>query len=74
MEQRLRAVEQALEQLGRDKQRLETQAADPKLYQPENRERLKASLLEQSQVTARLQALESEWLDLQLQLETLEGP
>jgi ATP-binding cassette subfamily F protein 3 len=74
MEQRLRAVEQELERLGRDRQRLETQAADPKLYQPENRERLKASLLEQSHVTARLQALESEWLELQLQLETLEGP
>jgi ATP-binding cassette subfamily F protein 3 len=73
MEQRLRAVEQELERLGRDKQRLETQAADPNLYEPENRERLKASLLEQSQVTARLQALESEWLDLQLQLEALEG-
>jgi ATP-binding cassette subfamily F protein 3 len=73
VEQRLRAVEAELERLGGQKRRLETEAADPKLYQPGNRDRLKAALLEQSQVTTRLQTLESEWLELQMQLETLEA-
>jgi ATP-binding cassette subfamily F protein 3 len=73
VEQRLRAVEAELERLGGQKRRLETEVADPKLYQPGNRDRLKAALLEQSQVTTRLQTLESEWLELQTQLETLEA-
>jgi ATP-binding cassette subfamily F protein 3 len=71
--QRLREVEQELEQLAREKQRLETLAADPQLYDSSNRERLKASLLEQSRVTGRLQELESQWLELQTQLEALEA-
>jgi ATP-binding cassette subfamily F protein 3 len=73
VERRLRAIEQELERLTGLKQRLETDVADPKLYEPENRERLKAVLLEQSQVTTTLQALETEWLELQAQLETLEA-
>jgi ATP-binding cassette subfamily F protein 3 len=73
VEQRLRAVEQELEQIGVHRRRLETEASDPKLYEPGNRDRLKAALLEQSQVTARLQTLETEWLELQTQLETLEA-
>jgi ATP-binding cassette subfamily F protein 3 len=71
--QRLREVEQELEQLAREKQRLETLAADPQLYDSSNRERLKASLLEQSRVAGRLQELESQWLELQAQLEALEA-
>jgi hypothetical protein len=34
---------------------------------------LKAALLEQSRVTVQLQALEAEWLELQMQLEALEA-
>jgi ATP-binding cassette subfamily F protein 3 len=73
VEQRLRAVEAELERLGGQKRRLESEAADPKLYESGNRDRLKAALLEQSEVTARLQALETEWLELQTQLEALEA-
>jgi ATP-binding cassette subfamily F protein 3 len=73
VEQRLRVVEQELERLGGDRRRLESEAADPKLYEPGNRDRLKAALLEQSRVTVQLQALEAEWLELQMQLEALEA-
>jgi ATP-binding cassette subfamily F protein 3 len=71
LEKRLREVEQELGQLAHEKQRLETLAADPQLYDPGNRDRLKAALLEQSRVTARLQELETLWLGLQEQLEGL---
>jgi ATP-binding cassette subfamily F protein 3 len=71
LEKRLREVEQELGQLAHEKQRLETLAADPQLYDPGNRDQLKAALLEQSRVTARLQELETLWLGLQEQLEGL---
>ena len=56
-----------------ERKRLETLLADPNLYAAENRERLKACLLDQAQVNARLHEAEERWLELQAQLEALES-
>ncbi|MCW5620656.1 MAG: ABC-F family ATP-binding cassette domain-containing protein [Burkholderiales bacterium] len=71
LERALRTLESELEQLSQRKQGIESRLADPNLYAPESREPLKAALLEQSQVNARLQEVEEQWLTLQTQLEGL---
>jgi ATP-binding cassette subfamily F protein 3 len=71
LEREVREVEAELERLSLEKQRLETQLAGPDLYAMENREPLKAALLQQADVNGRLQALEERWLALQAQLEAL---
>jgi ATP-binding cassette subfamily F protein 3 len=73
VQQRLRMVEAELERLAGQKRQLETELANPKLYEPGTRERLNGALLEQSKVAADLQALETEWLELQTRLEILEA-
>ncbi len=71
LEKELKQVETELQRLETDKRRLETALADPNLYGSENRERVKGLLLEQADVTGRLQALEERWLALQTQIEAL---
>jgi ATP-binding cassette, subfamily F, member 3 len=73
LERRLQALEAELAQLGADKARLETLLADPNLYLDQNRDTLKASLVEQSGVDARLNEVEEQWLELQGRLEALAG-
>jgi ATP-binding cassette subfamily F protein 3 len=73
LEQRAQALDREMARLGAEKTRLEALLADPKLYVDENRNRLKASLLDQSRINAGLRAAEDEWLELQAQLEALEG-
>jgi ATP-binding cassette subfamily F protein 3 len=72
LERELDTLERELERLGEDKRRLETLIADPNLYAAENREELRAALVDQSQVNLRLQAAEARWLELQAQLESLQ--
>jgi ATP-binding cassette subfamily F protein 3 len=71
LERALREVEAEMERLTQDRQRLESLLADPDIYGAECRDRLKASLLEQSQVKQQLQEVEERWLALQAQLEAL---
>jgi len=71
LEGQLHEVERELERLGGDRERLETLLADPKLYEPESRERLQACLRDQALVGAQLQEAEERWLELQAQLEAL---
>ena len=71
IEERLQALEAEMAQLTAQKGQLESLVADPNLYTQNNRDRLKACLIDQSRVNARLQDVERLWLELQSQLEAL---
>ena len=71
LERQVQALEKELQQLIQRKAALESRLADPDMYAPDKREPLKADLLEQSQVNARLTLVEEQWLELQAQLESL---
>ncbi len=71
LERSLRALEKELEELGGHKTALESRLAQPDIYAPDQRDALKAALLEQSQVNTRLTQVEEQWLELQTRLESL---
>ena len=71
LERSLRALDEQLEELGARKAALESRLAQTDIYAADQREALKAALLEQSQVNARLTQLEEQWLELQARLESL---
>jgi ATP-binding cassette subfamily F protein 3 len=71
LERQLAALDQELASLTEEKQRLETVLADPNLYAADNRERLKACLLEQARTGERLLEVEERWLTVQSELEGL---
>jgi len=71
LERSLRALDAELEQLGARKAALESRLAQTDIYATDQREALKAALMEQSQVNARLTQLEEQWLELQARLESL---
>src|SRR5207249_758748 len=72
IEQRVQLLEAEMAQLSVEKAKLETLLSDPNLYAQQDRDRLKASLLEQGRISGRLEALEAAWLALQQQLEAFE--
>jgi ATP-binding cassette subfamily F protein 3 len=72
IEQRVQGLEAEMAQLSAEKAKLETLLADPNLYAERDRERVKVCLLEQGRISARLEALEAAWLDLQQQLDEFE--
>ncbi|HUI59951.1 MAG TPA: ATP-binding cassette domain-containing protein, partial [Steroidobacteraceae bacterium] len=72
IERRLQGLEAQMAELTAHKKRLENLLADPNVYADSNRDRLKASLIDQARVDVQLQELEEAWLGLQSQLESLE--
>jgi ATP-binding cassette subfamily F protein 3 len=74
IERRMQGVEAQLAELSAHKQRLESLLSSPDIYDDSNREQLKASLIDQSRIQARLKELEEVWLELQGQLDALEAP
>lgn len=71
LEQRIKAVEQRLEDLNADKTVVRAMLADPELYEASQKERLKVAVLWQGQIERELAELEEEWLNLQDELEVL---
>jgi ATP-binding cassette subfamily F protein 3 len=71
LEARIRSAEQALSRLGVEKLRLEKLMAAPDIYGDNQKDDLKRCLLEQANVTAKLQKAEEEWLKLSAELEAL---
>jgi ATP-binding cassette subfamily F protein 3 len=67
---KVKKLEQQMEKLNEDKNRLEAQLADNSLYSDENRDKLKQLLEQQSTVTQQLQDVEEQWLEAS---EVLEG-
>jgi len=68
LENKIKAVENQIAQLEREKQHLETRMAVPDIYVPERKDVLKLCLLEQARIGGRLAELEEVWLSLQDEL------
>lgn len=71
LEAKLRKIEPEMERLSAEKMLLEQQLADSVLYEPGQKDTLKQALLRQSQLMARLEELELEWLEIQTGFERL---
>ncbi len=71
LEQRARALEQRMEKLHVEQRTLETTLADPASYDDANKARLKEWLLRKGEVDRELEALETEWLEIQEAIEAL---
>jgi ATP-binding cassette subfamily F protein 3 len=71
LEARIRSAERAVSRLGVEKLRLEKLMAAPDIYGDNRKDDLKRCLLEQANVTAKLQKAEEEWLKLSTELEAL---
>jgi ATP-binding cassette subfamily F protein 3 len=67
----IKAAEREMQRLGIERERLEKQLAAPDIYADGRREDLKRCLREQSDVTAKLQKAEEQWLKLSAELEAL---
>ena len=71
LDQRVRALEQRMEKLHAEQRTLETALADPFSYDDANKNRLKEWLLRKGEVDRELEALETEWLEIQEAIEAL---
>jgi ATP-binding cassette subfamily F protein 3 len=71
LESRLRTAEREIEKLNAERQRLEKLMAAPDMYGDGRKEDLKRCVLEQADVTAKLQKAEEQWLMLSAELEAL---
>jgi ATP-binding cassette subfamily F protein 3 len=71
LEARVRSAEQAMSRLNVERVRLEKLMAAPDIYGEARKDDLKRCLLDQANVTAKLQKAEEEWLKLSAELEAL---
>lgn len=69
LQQTLNKVETRLDRLTQARQRIETQLADPALYDAENKERLQSLLIERAGIDRELADAESAWLEASEALE-----
>ena len=72
LQRKVEAAEKDLDRLHREREELETRLAEPDLYDPENKERLKSLLAEKSRLDERCAVRESQWLELAQELEAEE--
>jgi ATP-binding cassette subfamily F protein 3 len=68
------AAEAALEKLHARQSELELSLSEPGLYGNENKDQLKALLLEKAEVDSQCESAEMEWLEVYEQLETAQRP
>ncbi len=73
IEQAIAKIEKQLTPLQTERNQLEENLAGETLYQPENKDQLKQTVLRQTELTQLIENLELEWLTLQEQLEELIG-
>jgi ATP-binding cassette subfamily F protein 3 len=71
LEQRLKKVEAEMQRIEPLLAALETKLAGPDIYTAERKDELKAGMLEQAELKARLATLEGEWLELHEQIEAV---
>ncbi|MBL8248671.1 MAG: ATP-binding cassette domain-containing protein [Candidatus Competibacter sp.] len=71
LEQQIRKLEQRLEKLHTEQTRLQSELAEPALYEDANKNRLKELLLRKAQVDKELAEIEGEWMEVQEALEML---
>ena len=73
LKQKISKLEGAMESLSARQSEIETQLADADIYSSENKDKLKALLAQQTEVTQELELVELEWMEAQESLETLEA-
>ena len=73
IEARIKRLEEQIAKQNTKKANVDTQLADPAIYEPENKERLKTLLSDQAYCTRELAQLEDEWLIQQSELEVIQG-
>ncbi|MBI2961341.1 MAG: ATP-binding cassette domain-containing protein [Betaproteobacteria bacterium] len=69
LESRIKRIEEQLAKLGAQKAAIDTRLSDSAIYAEENKEALKALILEQAYLARELARIEGEWLELQELLE-----
>ena len=73
MKNQLKIIDQQIKLLNQRKQQIDVELAQPELYEPENRQQMQALGLEQGKITKQLQHAEQQWLELSLEMESLES-
>ena len=71
LESRLKRLEEQMAKLSAKKAAIDAQLADSSIYSEEKKERLKGLIVDQAYAARELEQAESEWLELQRQLEAL---
>jgi ATP-binding cassette subfamily F protein 3 len=71
IENRVKRLEEQMAKLNAKKAEIDAQLLDPVIYEAENKDKLKTLVADQAFATRDLEQLESEWLELQEQLEGL---
>lgn len=71
LEKRITLLENEIEALNRKKTTIDSQLADPAIYEQANKNRLMALLADQAECTKQLAACEEEWLEKQDELEKI---
>ncbi|MCB1736005.1 MAG: ATP-binding cassette domain-containing protein [Gammaproteobacteria bacterium] len=69
---RASTLEKKVDRLSADKQRLETELADPAIYEASAKIRLKERLATQTRILAELQTVEEEWMEVLAELEAFD--
>lgn len=69
---KIRKLEQQLDQLNKEKSTLETQLTDNTIYEERNKQQLKQLLEKQTEVTKKLSSIEQQWLEANEELEILQ--
>ena len=67
---KLKKLEKQLDELSEKSDKLEKVLADPEIYQEENKEKLKKTLLAKSESDKALQDVEADWMDVSEEYET----
>ncbi len=73
LRKKVRAVEREMETLHQQLESIEKRLAESGIYQQENKRDLQQSLQQRGQLQGRLEACESQWLQMQEELESLAG-
>ncbi|MFN3790289.1 ATP-binding cassette domain-containing protein [Massilia sp.] len=71
LENRVKRLEEQMAKLNAKKAEIDAQLLEPSIYEAENKEKLKLLVADQAFASRDLEQLESEWLELQEQLEGL---
>jgi ATP-binding cassette subfamily F protein 3 len=71
IESRLKRLDEQMAKLSAKKAAIDTRLADPAIYGEDQKDPLKALILDQAYVARELEQVEAEWMELQRQLEEL---
>ncbi|MCW8955457.1 MAG: ATP-binding cassette domain-containing protein [Gammaproteobacteria bacterium] len=72
LKNQLKKLDQQIQSLNQRKQQIEDELALPEIYQTENRQQLQALSQEQGGLLKQLEQTEEQWLEISMELETLE--